>query len=100
MPERRPRLTRAQWAAHVEQQTHSELSVLAYCQQHDLSDKTFGKWKIRLRDQKSSPGTGSRTAFTPVRIRPPQDQPVLNPTVTLSLGNGMVLSITGSGQPA
>jgi len=95
MSERRPRLTRDQWAGHIEQQIHSGLS-----EQHDLSDKTFSKWKSRLRDQKSLPATGSGTAFTPVRIQATQDQPVLTPTVTLSLGNGMVLSITGSGQPA
>jgi len=99
MSERRPRLTRDQWAVHVTQQSQSALSVVAYCQQHDLSDKTFSKWKYRLRDQ---PLQAARTdaVFTPVRIEPPPTQTVPNPTVTLSLGNGMVLSITGSGQPA
>ena len=100
MATRRPRLTREQWAEHIEQQARTSLSVLAYCEQHDLSDKTFSKWKARLRHQQTPPATGATAAFTPVRIQPLQEDVAHSPTVTLSLGNGMVLSITGSGQLA
>ena len=95
MNKMRPRKSREQWAELIEQQQQSGLTILDFCQQHDVGFASFGKWKRRLSPTtERSTRPNSHAAFTEVDLKLPPT-PVLQggATITLSIGSGMTLTI-------
>jgi len=101
MNKMRPRKTREQWSELIEQQHRSGLTILEFCQKHDVGFASFGKWKKRLcSDSAQTPHSGKKTAFTPVSVksRPAHATVAKGPaTVTLSISGGMTLTIVNPG---
>lgn len=97
MNKMRPRKTREQWSELIEQQQQSELTILEFCQKHDVGFASFGKWKKRLcSDSAQTPHSGKKADFMPVSVKssPAHATVVQGPaTITLSMGGGMTLTI-------
>ncbi|MDB4222931.1 hypothetical protein N9850_04100 [Granulosicoccus sp.] len=90
MRKMRPRLTREQWAALIEQQGQSGLSIEAFCLEQDIGFASFGKWKRRVggAEAKESGFKAMRVASAPVTATEPEPA-----TITLSIGTSMTLTI-------
>ena len=90
MKKMRPRQTREQWAALIEQQQQSGLSIEAFCQERDIGFASFGKWKRRLGSAvtKESDFKAVHVKSSPVAVVEPE-----RATITLSIGNNMTLTI-------
>jgi len=90
MRKMRPRLTREQWAALIEQQSRSGLSIEAFCKEQDIGFASFGKWKRRLGGPvvKESDFKVIRVASAPAATTEPEPA-----TITLSIGTSMTLTI-------
>ena len=43
---RRPRKTRSKWQSLINNQKQSGVSVPEFCQQHDISESSFHKWRL------------------------------------------------------
>ena len=84
--QQRQRRGASQWAALIQQQHRSGLSVRVFCQQHDLSEPSFYAWRRRL----GSTGTAmSESKF--VRIDPTAATSSPTPMLELEFANGVKL---------
>jgi len=90
------RRSATQWATLIDKQTASGLSIRDFCVKHDLGFSTFSKWKRKLH---AGPGDLQPTdreadsAFTPVQIHEGATSPVASTSITLSLDDGITLTI-------
>jgi len=103
MRKMRPRKNRDQWAAIIEQQRQSGLSVEAFCEQHDIGLVSFAKWRKRLRDAQAKPrqSTSIQKGFEPVQlIKPAEPEKDAPTTVSLTIGANMTLTIQTTGSVA
>lgn len=93
----RPRKTQEQWSELIDQQQQSGLTILQFCQEHDIGFASFGKWKKRLcADSTQSTHAAKKADFTPVSVTGWQDHANVvqsTATITLNMGGGMTLTI-------
>ena len=93
MKKMRPRMSKGQWAAIIEQQRQSDLSIELFCQERDIGLASFNKWKRRLSSTDILPASSHQAPeFNQVRLAEPTEELAM-PTVTLTLGAGMILTI-------
>ena len=98
MKRRHPRRLRSEWAEIIEQQSQSDLTVRAFCEQNDVGLASFVKWKQRLTAEPQA-NTAS-PMFEPIVIDKLQDNrsPRMDTTsVTLNLGSNITLTIQTNG---
>ncbi len=92
----RPRQTAEQWAAIIDRYEQSDLNVKASCEQNDLALSSFHKWhrRMRLKNHKPVPAFKEiKTAKPIIGLAKPSS------TVTLNIGNNIVLSIQTDTSP-
>lgn len=98
------------WLASIAQQRQSGVTIAAWCQQHQLAQSTFCKWKQKLSGELSGKPSASHGAkrgssnassvsslieLTPVVAPPPR--PVQQPSmIEISLTNGTLLRFRGN----
>ena len=105
-PSRRREDIRAWWAAHLKAQQDSGQSQVAYCRARGLDPKYFTLWKRKLREPRGSGETveparlvpvvvrANRTVSpSPVRQEKQSSEPAAIVALSLSLGNGISLSL-------
>jgi len=93
-------MNRDQWAAIIEQQGQSRLSVESFCEQQDIGLASFGKWKRRLRDDAAKPlhTAPTQKSFAPVRlIEPVESERAASTSVSVSIGENVTLTIQTCG---
>jgi len=87
-PTRRPYKTQSQWREVIADFNQSGLDAAHYCQQHQLGDKTFHKWKRYF----------ARASHTPelIELMPPQtptNSRSIHWDVELQLSHDMILRL-------
>ena len=60
---------RADWEAHINEWSKSDLTQKAFCQQKGLSLASFGYWRKRLLSKKPSPNLIPVTVLAPTTVR-------------------------------
>jgi len=90
-PTRRPRKTRSQWQAIIDEFNQSHLPARIFCSDHDLAYGTFAKWRQRFAEpaQKKAEPARLIELIQPVSAKPEADYW----QVELELGNGMTLRL-------
>ena len=100
MGKRNIRRSAEQWAAIIDRQTRSGLSVKEFCQGNKLGLSTFCKWKRKLQMDGIVDGSQSAravAAFEPVEIVPDNSVPTHRATrICLTLDEGITLTIDRS----
>ena len=69
MPNSRKRLSPPQWQALIEQQQAGNLSVMAFCREHDLNLKSFYYHRKKRADQQQPIQTQHTAGF--IKMQPP-----------------------------
>lgn len=79
----------------VQAQRNSDLSIVAYCQKHQLPISTFYRWRKRIRDEMVLEKTVSRTDSDPgfIKIIPETPHATRQEVCELSFPDGRVLSL-------
>jgi len=91
-PTRRPYKTHSQWREIISDFQQSGLDATHYCQQHELGDKTFQKWKRYFtRPQTPEPQQSDFIELTPPQ--PAVDSAATAWDVELQLSNNMILRL-------
>jgi transposase-like protein len=78
----------SRWREYVRQQSHSGLSIRAFCRRHDLSAVQFDFWKrqIKARDRESAV-----SSFRPSFVQLSSPAPAGSPPIELELSGGLRL---------
>ena len=72
------RLSRKQILAHLESQRQSELSVIKYCAEHNISKQTFYLWRKRY--ETSLITDNAKSNFVALKIEPS----IINPNTVIA----------------
>ncbi len=70
---------RADWCQKIEEQSHSEMSIVKWCRQKAINEKTFRRWKRTLKSEEKP------NAVPPVGWCQVQSKPATVKTTSLKL---------------
>ena len=79
------------WRKRIADWQSSQLSIRAFCRQHDLAETAFQywrqEWKLRCAAQSPSPASSPRPTFVPITVLPNPEpvSPEPRPTETIEV---------------
>lgn len=81
------------WDRHIKRQDKSSLTILSYCERHDLSPGMFYYWKRKLSHASVSP----QASFHEIDIQPHGERELV---IEVHLGQGKMIRIEGDVSPS